>query len=111
MNTKELEIMVFVVVMSCSSQSDDLLDEYIASIPGLKCKPSKKPAEADGKLSSFVYLLLLVYLLAYSFTLKKEAICFPEMLCSLQTTQHYHPGDCTLHSHWHENLTSNIPEL
>jgi hypothetical protein len=48
--------------------------------PWPKSKPSKKPAEADGLLSSAFHLLLLV---AYSSTLRMEVICSYEMSGSL----------------------------
>lgn len=42
-------------------------------------------------------LLLLIYCLAYSWTIKMEIIYFSEMLGSPQATQHYNTKDHTLH--------------
>jgi hypothetical protein len=46
--------------------------------------------------------------LAYSLTLKTEAICSSEMSSSVWPARHYNPKDNTLHSHCHENLKSNM---
>jgi hypothetical protein len=61
-----------------------------------KSKISKKTDEAGGKLS-----------LAYSLTLKMEAICSSKTSSSLQTTWCQKWVDCRLHSHCHENLKSS----
>jgi hypothetical protein len=51
-------------------------------------------------------LILIVSCLAYSPTLKMEAICSSETLGSLRTTRRYNPDDRILHSYRHENLKS-----
>jgi hypothetical protein len=61
-------------------------------------------------ITSSCYLLLLVSCLAYSSTLKMEAVCSNEMLGTLLTTLCYNPQDPTLHSHCHENLKFSIIE-
>jgi hypothetical protein len=50
-------------------------------------------------------IFTLVSCLAYSLTLKMEAMCSSEMSVDLQwTTRHYIPEDRTLHNHCCENL-------
>jgi hypothetical protein len=52
---------------------------------------------------------MLVSCLAYSSTLKMEAICFSKMSVDFQhTTWPYAPEDSTLHNHHCENLKSYI---
>jgi hypothetical protein len=65
---------------------------------GPKIKPSKKPAEVGFKVSSC---------LAYSLTLKMEAIYCSKTLGFLQIEWDFKPEDCTPHSHHWENLKSN----
>jgi hypothetical protein len=53
------------------------------------------------------YLVSTLHEEYYLQTLKMETVCSFEMSVNFQpTTQHYIPGDSTLHNHCHENLKS-----
>jgi hypothetical protein len=68
-------------------------------------KPIKKPTPKQ------VASRALVYFLAYSSTLKKEAICSSETSVEFErTTQRYIPEDSTAHNHRCDNLKSYMPD-
>jgi hypothetical protein len=61
----------------------DVFKKYITTIFMSKREPSKKPAEAGGKLKSAYDLVLLFYCLAHTLTLKMKAICSSDMFTFL----------------------------
>lgn len=76
----------------CSSET---VQEFRATYSWSKIKPSKKPEEASGQLSSdcmglswclACHPLLLISCLAYTLTMNTKAICSSEMSCSPWTT-------------------------
>jgi hypothetical protein len=75
--------------MPCSSEG------HIASIFRIKEKSCKKQP------GSTWHLLLMVSCLAYSLTLKMEAVCSSEKSRCLQTMQHYNPEEHALQNCYH----------
>jgi hypothetical protein len=55
------------------------------------------------------HLLLMISCLAYSPTLRIEAICYSETWGFLRTKRRYNPENRDLHSHLRDNLRSNNP--
>jgi hypothetical protein len=66
---------------------------------------SAKPLEAGRKWSR---LLLLVFYLDNSYTMKIDSVCFSETSVCLRTTRRYIPEDGNVYIHRRGNLRSKI---
>jgi hypothetical protein len=93
--------MVFWVVMTHSLQkAQHFRGPYFLHLQGPRVSQAGHQHQEGSKQS-----------LAYTLTLKMEAVCSSETSYFLWTTQHYNQEDCTLHSHYCENFKSNVVPL
>jgi hypothetical protein len=85
---------MFWVLIMCGSEKAQLFTGIYSL-----CFQGRKESQTTNqqKVKLRLILLLLVSCLAYSLTLKMEAICSSEMLCCLQTTWCNNLDNHTLH--------------
>jgi hypothetical protein len=88
------------------SKSINVLEEHVTSIFRIKEQDQQETNVKAGGMQSSSAFMLISYV-AYSSTLKMEAMCSSKMSVYFEwTTQQYIPEDRILHNHQCENLKS-----